>query len=160
MLSNEATALIANVCNTVIANLQADIRSRQVTRFGAVNTTGRMASSLSFEQTPDGIRIWGVGYSQIFDRGRRPGTAPPRDVILQWIQDKGIRPTGISLPSLAFLIARKIKNRGTEVYIQGGTDLFTSELSRDSPFVQQLADIVATDLAKTIQTTVLKQFAK
>ena len=48
--------------------------------------------------------------------GRRPGKQPPIDTILGWLAKKGIHGEDISDKSLAFLIARKIGQVGTDIF--------------------------------------------
>jgi hypothetical protein len=66
----------------------------------------------------------GLDYTEYLTKGRTPGGFPPVSVIRKWIDDKGITPyDNISKDSLAYLIARKIANEGTEYFKEGGTDL-------------------------------------
>ena len=51
-------------------------------------------------------------YAEYIDRGRRPGSPPPISAILEFIRERGIRPTNISVESLAFAIANSIRNNG------------------------------------------------
>jgi len=61
-------------------------------------------------------------YSEYLVNGRPPSEKfPPIEAIKEWILDKGIPYDNLN--STAFLIARKIKESGTNYYIQGGTDL-------------------------------------
>jgi hypothetical protein len=59
------------------------------------------------------VQILGSNYTYWMERGRNASAKfPPISAIKQWIEDKGIIAEGISKNSLAFLIARKIKNEG------------------------------------------------
>ena len=48
--------------------------------------------------------------------GRGPGGFPPPEDIVEWIQARGIVPEDMTLNQLAFLIGRKIAERGTDIY--------------------------------------------
>lgn len=65
--------------------------------------------------SPEGT-LTGNEYWYYLVHGRKPGKQPPIESIEGWIQKKGIRPTDISERSLAFLIARKIGQLGTDIY--------------------------------------------
>jgi hypothetical protein len=86
--------------------------------------------------------------------GRKSGKRPPTNVIKQWILDKGIRFTDISLDSLAFLIARKIGEEGTTIWQQGGSDLvsgiFNEELQKEieNSFTNLLVTEIQSDILK------------
>lgn len=83
-------------------------------------------ASWKLEKTPDGYNIVFVleDYYYYLEFGRKPGTFPPVDAIKQWIRQKPILPTPMTLPNgrqvlptenqLAFLIGRKIKEEGIE----------------------------------------------
>ncbi len=64
------------------------------------------------------FKIFAPAHWEFVDQGRRPGTFPPVNRILRWIRQKSIT-TDISRNSLAFLIGRKIKEKGipaTNIY--------------------------------------------
>ena len=51
-------------------------------------------------------------YAEFAEEGRGPGTAPPVDVIAQWMIDKGIQ-SPYGLESGAYLIAKSIGRKGS-----------------------------------------------
>ena len=58
--------------------------------------------------------------------GRGPGKFPPRNNIIEWIRQKNISFEGITISSLAYLIARKIALEGTKTFQQGGSDVISA----------------------------------
>lgn len=101
--------------------IQDNIKSLPVTRYGAMNASGKTAASVRYEVTTDGLRVYGAGHIFTVETGRRPGAFPNITAIRQWIDDKPIIPRdNISKNSLAFLIARSIARQGTLVHQLGG----------------------------------------
>lgn len=132
---NAYGAELLTACREQIATLQ-------VTGFGAVNASGRTAAAMRAEvsETATGYRLqlFAPGSILTLIYGRKPGKMPPLLSIELWMADKGIVPRpdkngkSISTRSLAFLIARKIKNKGNTVYIQGPpSKLFADILNAD-----------------------------
>lgn len=109
----------------IVSQLRSDIEHKDITSFGPVNASGKLRDSIRYEVSDGSLRVYGLGYSYFLENGRKPGKRPPKEDIKKWIQDKGIQPEGISVDSLAFLIARKIGNKGTIIYQQGGSDLLS-----------------------------------
>lgn len=72
----------------------------EITELGNGNLVGKYGSSLKDEI-----------YPQVMEYGRAPGTMPPPDALLRWVHLK-IRPGLEMEQSVAFRIARKIKQRG------------------------------------------------
>lgn len=86
--------------------------------------------------------ITGAPYTEQLVNGREPGKFPPIAAIRQWILDKPIPFLGkIKLSSLAFLIARKIANEGTNYFKQGGTDLVEAVITPER--IQSIIDKVS-----------------
>lgn len=73
-------------------------------------------------------QLIGVGYFKFIENGRAGGKFPPLRAILEWGEAKGV--IGVSLSEskkrgLAFVIARKIAEKGTLTYQAGGAGLLS-----------------------------------
>lgn len=102
-----------------------------------MRASGRFAKSLkvdirSDETSSTGVLI-GNKYADQLEDGRLPTTGPAGsptlfEQIIEWIQDKGIRPIEkkMKISTLAFLITRKIHREGWKREKHGGVDLISS----------------------------------
>lgn len=81
-----------------------------------IKTTGQSARSLSIQELRAGGQLVGDDYFQQQITGRRPGKFPPLQPIMDWITKKGLDLKGITKKGLAFIIARKIANEGTDIF--------------------------------------------
>jgi hypothetical protein len=133
-----STELILNEVGRVVSDrLVNDIKTKRVTKYGAVNASGKLAESVRYDVTNNGetLRVYAEDYIYYLVHGRKNGKRPPKQAIREWIDAKGISPDGISKDSLAFLIARKIGEVGTTIYQQGGSDL-VSDIITDELVIQ------------------------
>jgi hypothetical protein len=134
--------------------LVKDIQTKRVTKYGAVNASGRLAKSVRYDVKNSTLTVYAEQYIGALEFGRKPGKKPPRDVIRKWIDEKGIIPNGISKDSLAFLIQRKIGEEGTTIWQQGGSDLvsgiFNDALRKEieNDFYNLIASEVTSDVLK------------
>lgn len=145
--------------SSLVATLQEAIRTKQVTRYGPVNASGRLAASLRFEVSESAtgytLLLYAASYALALEYGRKPGKFPSLEVIQQWIEDKGIVPSpdengrtpgttanAKGYSQLAYLIARKIANKGTTIYQAGQPSGLFGQLIG--------ADIAAQELAKLL----------
>jgi len=62
------------------------------------------------------VEVLTADYVSFLIEGRGPGGFPPPEEIVRWLQEKGIVPEDMTLNQLAFLIGRKIAERGTDIY--------------------------------------------
>lgn len=86
-----------------------------------MNATGQWLNSLEARAVNGNGEIWGMDYTYWLVNGRKPGTAPPVSALLPWVTAKfGIG--GNEAKGIAFAVATKIKNEGTNYYPEG-TDL-------------------------------------
>lgn len=108
-----------------------------------MRASGDFANSLEVEGKGLTVKLFGFDYVEYLVDGRGPGNFPPISAIEQWIDDKGLSAVeaDISVSSLAFLIARKIANEGTEYFKQGGTDLLDSVITPQR--IQSIIDKVS-----------------
>lgn len=133
------TELLNRYGQRIVTELVRDIQTKQVTKYGAVNASGNLAKSIRYEVKGGTLLVYGNDYIFYLVYGRKPGKAPPRDVIVQWIKDKPIR-SDIPINSLAYLIQRKIAKQGTLIYEQGGSTLLSGVVN------QQLISDLSSDL--------------
>lgn len=137
---------------SLVDRLRDDIRNKRVTKYGAVNASGRLADSVNYKINGNKLELWAEDYIYYLEKGRRPtrnsGTGEVRKNIRKWIDDKGINPTDISKDSLAYLIARKIHLKGNTVYQQGGSDLVSGLLNSEeiTNIEDELLNNLATDI--------------
>ena len=136
---------------TTIEILQEEFESIKSDLIQRHNELGMKASglweseleiSIDGDESKSSSKVLGLNYTEQLVFGRKPGKFPPIKAIEQWIQDKGIAAIGknISTSSLAFLIARKIAQEGTNYFKQGGTDLVESVITPER--IQSIIDRV------------------
>lgn len=140
--------VLAKYGERIVAQLKNDIRNKPLPRRGGksfvANASGDLADSVRFEVVGTSLRVYANNYIYYLMFGRKPGKRPPREVIVKWIQDKGIQ-SDIPVNSLAFLIQRAIGNSGTTLYPTGSTllsDIMNQELINDlkSDLFQEIVD--------------------
>lgn len=116
-----------NILKKEFDKLSDDLTKRHIEL--GMRSSGNWAQEKIVEASEGGsvltARIEAPKYTEQLQFGRKPGKFPPLAAIEQWINDKGITPD-IPIRSLAFLIARKIANEGTQYFKDGGTDLIDS----------------------------------
>jgi hypothetical protein len=121
-----------------------------------MRASGKFAESLEVKVNGLTAQLWGESYAQQLETGRRAGKFPNISAIEQWIKDKGIanRIQGeISVSSLAFLIARKIAQRGWKREEYGGVELI-SEVVTDVR-IQKIIDEVGVEQAMIYSTEII-----
>jgi hypothetical protein len=121
-----------------------------------MRASGKFAESLEVKVNGLNAQLWGESYAQQLETGRRAGKFPNISAIEQWIKDKGIanRIQGeISISSLAFLIARKIAQRGWKREEYGGVELI-SEVVTDVR-IQKIIDEVGVEQAMIYSTEII-----
>lgn len=96
-----------------------------------MRASGQWAKTLNVQTSGLTTKLFGQSYTEQLVFGRKPGKFPPIALIEQWIHDKGIKPIeeNMKISTLAFLIARKISEDGTQYFQQGGTELIDSVIT-------------------------------
>lgn len=131
---------IRKFLSTVREGIRRDQREK------GMESSGRSGASMHIEseqkkEKADG-QLYAMAYMQQQITGRRPGRFPPIKAILEWINEQGIEPDDISKKSLAFLIARKIARKGTDIFQhkRPGIDLKGIVIAAEPEFKKDLIE--------------------
>ena len=90
-----------------------EIAARAVMVKRGVDKNSDLVKTLEFKEKGDIFEMIVNDYYLYVDTGRRSGSAPPINAILQWMRDKRINPRGrMTRNSLAFAIVTSIKKFG------------------------------------------------
>jgi hypothetical protein len=128
----------------LVAEMRTNLRKERA------NATGTLSDSISWtiEENVDGLKLL-IGmedYGPILDAGRgKSRTGGPqqqwRQRIIQWMRAKGITPkAGVTMESAAFLITRKINQRGY----------------KPKPFIQKSVDDVLNKIIPDLEEDMVK----
>lgn len=113
MIREEAVQIFLNKVRTAYIDDQ---------KAKGIISSGKSAESLKTTVSPTLGQLIGAAYFTQQKLGRRPGKFPPVEAIIQWLKDKKTfnveGDKGPGLKSLAFAIARKIANKGTDIYMK------------------------------------------
>lgn len=134
--------VIREFAQSVVDGIRNNIRTRPVTKYGAMNNTGKAADSLFWRYDGYTLEIGSTWkYITILEDGRKPGPVSKegQDNIREWVRTK-INPTDISVNSLAYLITRKITESGSLLYQQGGNSGIISDYINDEYIKENLTD--------------------
>lgn len=117
-----------------------EIQKRMVSK--GLNDTQGASESLRREATDTTLDILGSEVITWLNRGRSPGKFAPPEPIQKWVVSKlGVSPE--EAPGIAFVINRKMKEEGTEIFkdpskgleldevVELGTKLITQQIGRD-----------------------------
>lgn len=128
------TININRILTEALTEAQKEIRDNLAST--GTNASGRTSASLTVEVTENSGVLYGRQAFGTVETGRRAGKVPSgfRDIIYQWMQDKGIHASAIGNRSqesadrsMAYLIALKIANEGSMLYRQGGrNDIYSN----------------------------------
>lgn len=122
-----------------------------------IKASGKSAGSMDIQELKTGGQLVGDDYFQQQIVGRKPGKFPPIKPIMDWIDQKGLSLTGITKKGLAFVIARKISEKGTDIFRKKRPGLDINSIVNDvrSQLVDQLIKAGNIEL-KTSFTKALK----
>lgn len=119
-----------------------------------MRASGNWERNLHVIQSLNSTRIDGEEYTNEMVRGVKPNKGMKRqelkdlvESLKQWIQDKGIV-SNLSVTSLAWAIAIKMKKEGSKYYREGGTDLISSVITTER--IQQIINKVGIEVALNI----------
>lgn len=103
-----------------------------------------LIDSISAEVSDKSITVSAIEYATYVDEGRGPGRRPPVNKILDWIDDKKLKPKGDKYTKhrdMAWAIANAIAKNGTiERFNYGGGD-----------FIDYVSDNIVASLTEELQ---------
>lgn len=105
--------------------------------------TGKAYNEIIKKVTPNSLAIEGWKYIEVISGGREPGKkAPPVHKIEEWIEAKNIKYKRGRLKSLAYIIAKRIGEKGIK-----GNNMLTDIRNQVIPrFDADLADIIQDEI--------------
>ena len=134
----------------IVDQLRADLQAKNLTGFGPSVATGELLNSIRYEVTEDALRVYAFDYIYYLEKGRKPGKRPPTAALIPWVFAKGMADTDKEARSIAFLIARKIGQKGTTIFQRGGSDIVSGVVSDD--LIRQ----IMTDIGAMVGTQITK----
>ena len=156
--------ILEGIGEKIISQLRNDIKNKSlVPGYPPPDASGDLVNSWRYEATDTNLKVYALQYIGALEFGRKPGKRPPRAVIRKWIDEKGITPNqpfkdlDKAKNSLAFLIQRKIGEKGTLIYQQGGSDLLSSIINDN--FIQSVKDELIFNTVEAIRSEILKGVA-
>lgn len=92
------------------------IKTKKITKFGAVDSSGALANSVEIKYTDTGFQILANDYIIGLIHGVRPGQSTATvGSITKWIQEKPVK-SDIPIGTLAAMIVRKQEKEGNMVW--------------------------------------------
>lgn len=155
MLSPSENIILRNFAEQLKAEIQKAIKTKKITKFGAVNSSGRLHDSVEIRYTENGFQILANDYIDGLIYGVRPGetTATTAD-LARWIDEKPIQ-SSVPTDSLAALMLRAQKKEGNMVWRThkgANSGLLTDALSDDKfdNFIELLASASVEEMTDAI----------
>ena len=153
----EVKDLIINFLNEVARDIKQNQSAQGRT------ASGRTANSLEAEADDNTGILYGSVSVNALETGRKSGRVPAgfKDVIKQWMSDKGIfqAESDSKKNSIAYLIARKIAREGTALYRSGGNSGVLSTVLTDDR-ISGFESQILKRYGREIQNEVIITFGK
>lgn len=113
-----------------------------------ISNTREAARSIREEHGKDFVRSIGIFYLEFLDTGRAPGSFPPITPLENWARTKfGVDEKEAT--SIAFAVATKIKNLGTEIFLNNSRGI---ELDKKIVTLREnIADVSLDETVKSIK---------
>lgn len=115
----------------LVDRLVNDIRTKRVTKYGAVNASGQLADSIRYVVTGESLEIWGLDYVYYVSKGRGKNVNQSPEALKKWVGWAGstflkdwVVAKGVNINP--FAVAYSVARKGNTVHQQGGSDLLTA----------------------------------
>ena len=159
MLSPNEQILRNNFAEQIKADIQTAIKTKRITKFGAVNSSGRLHDSVEIVYTDGGFKILANGYIEGLIDGIAPGqSTATQEGISSWIKEK---PVSANIPTntLAYLIVRSISKKGNMVWRthKGQNSGLLEDALKQSKF-DSFVDIIASKAVEGLTDNIVTAF--
>lgn len=145
----------------LLNKISRDIKAEQTAQ--GRTASGKTAQSLEPEVTDRTGILYGAISVNTLETGRKGGKVPGtfQQIIKQWMQDKGLfqAESESRQNSIAFLIARKIKEQGTLLYHEGGKSGILSNVITDDR-ISEFEKAVLFRFGREVTEEIVTTFAK
>lgn len=159
MLSPSENIILRNFAEELKIEIQKAIKTKRVTKFGAVHSSGRLHDSVEIRYTENGFQILANDYIEGLIYGVRPGesTATHAD-IARWIDEKPIQ-SSVPTDSLAAIILRKQKKEGNMVWRthKGANSGLLEDALSDDKF-ERFTELIASQSVESLTDALVKSF--
>lgn len=101
----------------ILRDIAEDVRARIIREIQLADLifTAQLNDSWEIEKTEDGYVVGSrVLYAAVMDEGRMPGKMPPVSALIPWVRTKIGGKDDKEIKSIAYAVARKIAEKGTE----------------------------------------------
>lgn len=142
--------ILTDFAKQIVSDLQDSITQ------SGISASGNLRDSIRFEITDTRLTVFGASYAFAAELGRGPSQQSGGDLrsaIRRWIDDKGIQPQDISKDSLAYIITKRIHEKGTLLF--SGTDFY----GRQKP-TEILNGVVNDGRVEQLQNTLIAMVVK
>jgi len=159
VLSPNEQILRNNFAEQIKADIQTAIKTKRITKYGAVNSSGRLHDSVEIVYTDGGFKILANGYIEGLIDGIAPGQSTATNLgIKTWIQEK---PLSVPIPinTLAYLIVRSISKKGNMVWRThkgANSGLLEDALKQDK--FDRFVDLIASKAVENITDNIVQAF--
>ena len=159
MLSPNEQILRNNFAEQIKADIQTAIKTKRITKYGAVNSSGRLHDSVEIVYTDGGFKILANGYIEGLIDGIAPGQSTATNLgIKTWIQEKPVN-TPLPTNTLAYLIVRSISKKGNMVWRThkgANSGLLEDALKQDK--FDRFVDLIASKAVENITDNIVQAF--
>jgi len=159
VLSPNEQILRNNFAEQIKADIQTAIKTKRITKYGAVNSSGRLHDSVEIVYTDGGFKILANGYIEGLIDGIAPGQSTATNLgIKTWIQEKPVN-TPLPTNTLAYLIVRSISKKGNMVWRTHkgqNSGLLEDALKQDK--FDRFVDLIASKAVEDITDNIVQAF--
>ena len=159
MLTISEQILLRTFAEQTKADIQHAIKTKRITKLGAVNSSGRLHDSVEIVYTDGGFKILANGYIEGLIDGIAPGQSTATNLgIKTWIQEKPVN-TPLPTNTLAYLIVRSISKKGNMVWRTHkgqNSGLLEDALKREK--FTHFIDLIASKAVEDITDNIVQAF--